>query len=749
MHPTVKLIKSLAFGVILLAASAPVGTAQEADFNEVGRQMAIMLQNSHFSRPRMDTMSETFLRSYLRDLDPAKLYFLQEDIDRFEKAYGKRLHELLLRGESMTAANDIYDTYRKRVTERVKQADELLTANNFDFSKDESVARTRKDAAWPKDEADGREIWRLQIKEAMLSEKLRRETVARLAKEQGKPDPLKDEKPANEKLKLRYERLLHAVTDNDAAEVANLFLSAVAEAYDPHTDYMSFREMDRFSSSMRNELVGIGALLQAEEDGATKIMGIVVNGPAEKQGELKLNDRIVGVDPDNSGNMIDIMFMPLDKIVDLIRGKEGSTVKLKVEGATGPRGETKIIAIQRGKVEMKEEQASATIIEIKDGQKPTRRLGVLTLPSFYADFENGTTQASVDVERLLKRLIAEKIDGLALDLRGNGGGSLEEVRRMTGFFVPQGPVVQVKTTLGQTQVKDSSNKEPIYDGPMVVLIDKTSASASEILAGALQDYNRAVIVGDSSTFGKGTVQQPMDIGRMLPVFAARDRAGFLKVTIQKFYRPSGSSTQLQGVVSDIVLPNLIDALEVGEAYLEQAMPHDLIAQAPNLKPGNRDHLFLPRLIELSQKRRDASKDFAYISEDMARTKEKMKENSVSLNEEKRLAELKEASERDKARNAERRKRFETQTADDRKTMTFYRLTLDLVDKEGLTKFDPNAEDEQYMRRAKDATASLDETPKWPSGLDPVKREGIMITRDLVEATEAAKVAGLIKVRGAQ
>ncbi len=730
----------------MLVAAVPAASAQEADFNEVGRQMAIMLQNSHFSRPPMNTMSATFLASFLRDLDAAKLYFTQEDIDRFEKSYGKNLHEIILKGESMTAATDIYDTFRKRVTERVKHADELLAENKFDFTKDEFVTRTRKDAAWPKDEAEARENWRLQIKEAMLSEKLRRETVARLAQEQGKPDPLKDEKPAAEKLKLRYERLLHSVVDADGPEVANFFLSAVAASYDPHTDYMSFREMDRFSSSMRNELVGIGALLQAEEDGATKIMGIVVNGPAEKQGELKLNDRIVAVDPDNSGTMVDIMFMPLDKIVDLIRGKEGSIVKLKVEPATGPRGETKLITIQRAKVEMKEEQASATIIELKDGEKPVRKLGVLTLPSFYADFENGTTQASVDVERLLKRMMAEHIDGLVMDLRGNGGGSLEEVRRMTGFFVPRGPVVQVKNTLGQTQVKDSSNKVPIYEGPMAVLIDKTSASASEILAGALQDYNRAVIIGDTSTFGKGTVQQPMDIGRMMPVFAARERAGFLKVTIQKFYRPSGSSTQLKGVVPDIILPNMIDALEVGEAYLEQALPHDLIAAAPDLKPYDKEHLFLPRLSELSEKRRAASKDFAYVMEDIGRAKERLLENRVSVNEEKRLAELKEASARDKERNEERRKRYESQTVEDRKILTFYRLNLEQVDKEGLTKFDPSEEDEQFMRRAKDATASLDETPKWPSGLDPIKREGLMIVRDLVEATEAAKLAGLIKVR---
>ncbi len=227
---------------------------------------------------------------------------------------------------------------------------------------------------------------------------------------------------------------------------------------------------------------------------------------------------------------------------------------------------------------------------------------MITLPSFYADFDEGKVRCSVDVERILNRLIEERIDGLILDLRNNGGGSLEEVRRMTGFFIDRGPVVQVKNTLGQIQVKDSETGKPIYDGPMVVLTDKSSASASEILAGALQDYNRAVMVGDSSTFGKGTVQQPMDIGRMLPLFSARNRAGFLKVTIQKFYRPSGSSTQMEGVVPDMVLPSIMDALEVGEAFLDHALPHDRIRRAPDFKPLDAQALFIPRLKELSQER---------------------------------------------------------------------------------------------------------------------------------------------------
>jgi carboxyl-terminal processing protease len=506
--------------------------------------------------------------------------------------------------------------------------------------------------------------------------------------------------------------------------------------------------MSRFEDGMKNELIGIGALLQAEEDGATKIMGIVVGGPADREGTLKLNDRVVAVDTINSGNpenMVDIMFMKIDKVVDLIRGKEGTSVALKVEPASGPSGETKLIVIRREKVEMKDEQASGEVIEMKGEQGQAHRLGVITLPSFYADFAEGTVRCSVDVERILNRLVDEKIDGLILDLRNNGGGSLEEVRRMTGFFLGAVPVVQVKNTLGQTSEKNADRGRPIYDGPMVVVTDKTSASASEILAGALQDFNRAVIVGESSTFGKGTVQQPMDIGKMLPLFAVRDRAGFLKVTIQKFYRPSGSSTQMKGVESDIVIPNLMDALDVGESFLDHAMPHDRIRHANGFAPADQKILFIPRLKELSQERILASKDFEYLIQDVMKAKARIKDNTVSLNKEVRQKELDENDERNKARNKERRERFEKIAKADKETYTFYKVTLDdLAKGADLKAYDPADESGDYMRRAKDETEDLDESPEWPTGLDPVKRESLSVLLDLVNLTENAEMAGVLR-----
>ena len=735
-----------AAALVLISCSAK---AQQADFNEVGRQMAIMLQNTHFARlPFNEELSRTFLNDYLKDLDFQRLYFTQQDVDKFKQDYGDNLHTLLLQGKFLPVAVEIYRVFEKRVEERVSQTNKLLNGPDFEFTKNESVMLSRKNAPWPRNEKAAADLWRLQIKEAVLAELLRREMLTKLAKEQGKADPGREDRSPKDKIALRYKRFLASVKDVDEDEIANLFLSAVARAYDPHTDYMSFREMNRFKDGMKNELIGIGALLQAEEDGATKIMGIVVGGPADQEGTLKLNDRVIAVDSLNTRkpeDMTDIMFMKIDKVVDLIRGKEGTSVALKVEPAGGAPGETKIVVIQRGKVELKDEQASGEVIDMKNRKGATQRLGVITLPSFYADFEEGKVSCARDVERILKRLIESKIEGLILDLRNDGGGSLEEVRRMTGFFIERGPVVQVKNTLSRVDVKESENAKPIYTGPMVVLTDKSSASASEILAGALQDYNRAVIVGESSTFGKGTVQQPMDIGRMLPLFAVRNQAGTLKVTIQKFYRPSGSSTQMDGVKSDVVVPSMMDALEVGEAFLDHPLRHDMIRRAPDFRPLDSQALFIPRLQELSQERINSNKDFAYVIQDVLKTRERIKANTLSLNKAAREKELAESDAQQKERNTERRSRFEKMTKEDKDNLKFFKLTLEDLDKGGTIKaYDPADESGGFMRRAKDKTEDLDETPKWPTGLNPVKREALAVLRDLVDLSETAKMTGSIK-----
>jgi len=730
----------------VLAGCSVIPLEAKTDFNVVGREMAGMLQNSHYARiPFNAKLSETILADYLASLDPARLYFTQEEVGVFEKKYGRRLHELLIKGRCMEPATEIYGRYEELVEERVKYAKKLLETREFGFDGDRWVMRSRSEAPWPAGAEEAEKLWRKQIEEALLAEIIRREAVQHLADEQGKENPLNGDKSPREKIAQRYERFQRSVEDADEEDVANFFLSAVAAAHDPHTDYMSTREMERFRSGMRNALVGIGALLQAEDDGATKIMGIVVGGPADKQGELQLNDRIVGVDPLNEGDhaMIDIMYMKIDHVVEKIRGQEGTEVRLKVEPADGAPGEIRFITIKRGQVELKDELASAEVIEMRDPEAGVRRIGWLTLPSFYLDFEDGDPSVSAHVQTLLNRLNKEKIDGLGLDLRRNGGGSLEEVRRITGFFVGRGPVVQVKDTFGRIESKDALFRRPLYDGPLLVVTDKSSASASEILAGALQDYNRAVIVGDSSTFGKGTVQQPMEIGRYFRFFEDNSRAGYLKATIQKFYRVSGSSTQETGVEPDIVFPSLADALEIGEAHLKHALEWDTIRPATDFRPFDEKALFLPILKERSEKRVKNSEDFQYIVEDKERTRKRIEENRVSLNRARREQELAESEKRRKVRNAERRKRFALMEEADRERIRIYRLTLDDVEAEELPLVDLEKDSEAFMRRARDETDDLDDSPEWPSGLDPVKRESLAVISDLVEQTGKASMAGVL------
>lgn len=740
--------KILAFSLMLASTMVPQ-VAAKTDFNEVGKQVIIMLRNSHYERLEFDeTLSTRFFDTYIKSLDGNKQYFLASDVEEFREKYGSNLHELLMDGKCMLPAVEIYDRYKQRANDRIKYAQELLeNGNDFTFDTHREVILDREKVNWPETEDEARQIWKDQVEQALLSEVLRRESIAELAAKQDKDDPLKDKKLPGEMISLRYERILKSVNSADEEDIADRFFSAIAKSYDPHTDYFSMSEMERFMSGMKNSLVGIGALLQAEDDGSTKITGIVVGGPADKEGTLQLNDRIVGVDHNNAGTetaMVDIMFEKLDRVVDMIRGKEGVDVRLKVEPADGAPGEIKYIVIKRGKVELKDELAKAEIIEVSRPDGSKQRLGFIKLPAFYADFQNWDTRCSTDIEKLVSRLNKENVQGIVLDLRGNGGGSLEEVRRMTGFFTGRGPVVQVKSFLGRVEVKDSSHVTPIFNGSMVVLIDKTSASASEILAGALQDYNRAVIVGDSSSFGKGTVQQPMPIKKMMPLLVDARRAGVLKPTIQKFYRVAGGSTQLKGIESDIVLPSMLDAYEVGEAYLDHALPHDKLSSAPGFTESKQGDLFLSEIKKKSLERIESSVDFDYVEEDAERLIKRRNDNVISLNKETRKKEIEEIENRRELRNTERRKRFAEIAEQDAKRFNFYRLNLEDIELDELVELDHEKENESYMRKAKDGVADLDDTPEWPSSLDPVKREGINILADLVEMTERARMAGSLE-----
>ncbi len=696
--------------------------------------MSLVLQNAHFSHKEFsDKLSNDFLETYLKRLDPTKIFFTQGDVDSLRASVGNQLDDYLLAGQVSKAVLPIHNLFSRRVEQRIRYAEELLAKNEFTFTRDAYTERSRRKLkVWPKDEQSMRALWGDLVEDQVLTEILRRESLERLAKEQGKPNPVEKEKPVLEKIKNRYERILRNLKEySDREDIISAFLSSVSLSYDPHTDYMGARETERFKMQMGNSLIGIGALLESnEDDGSTKIGGIVVGGPADKCGELKLNDRIVAVDTLNTGEMTDILYMKIDKVVDLIRGKEKTQLRLKIEPASSP-GQTKIITLTRSKVDLKEELAKGLLVEQTLSDGTTQKLGVLTLPSFYMDMNGGERRCSVDVRAILERMVKEGVTGLVIDLRSNGGGSLEEVRLMTGFFTGKGPVVQIKDSQNRVETKASWDRRKLFDGQVVVLANKASASASEILAAALQDYGRAVIVGDTSTFGKGSVQQPLDMARFLPYFSDGSRAGMLKITTQKFYRVAGGSTQLKGVESDIVLPTALSAVEYGESKLDHAMPYDEIQPSRSYTKDPWIGKILPFLKERSGKRVAADRDFAITQETIARVKKLEEENKTSLNMEIRKQENKDLLDRRAEIDKERKVRFAEMAQSDAAKFKLYRMTLDDLKLPQLPQSDPKKDNEQFMKLAEDPEEKLVDTPTYPSGLDPELRECLNIVSDMV------------------
>jgi len=496
-------------------------------------------------------------------------------------------------------------------------------------------------------------------------------------------------------------------------------------------------------------LVGIGAMLQSE-DGYAKIENLVPGGPAQVSGKLKIGDRISAV-AQGSANFVDVREMRLDKVVDQIRGKKGTKVRLLVipASATDP-SQRKTIELVRDEVKLKDQEAHADIILKKDRNGDSEKLGWITLPSFYADMEGQKTSTTNDVRALLKRMRKEKIAGLVVDLRHNGGGSLEEAIRLTGLFFKSGPVVQTKGSNDHVVVSSDPDPGIAYDGPLVILTSRQSASASEIFAAALQDYGRAVIVGDKSTFGKGTVQTILEIGRFTSLLGTRSQDdGALKLTIQKFYRVAGGSTQLHGVASDIVLPTLTDLPEFGEGAMKNALPYDEVPPAQFTKWSDTHQLFLDELKVRSAARVAADPEFHYVMEDMERLRKKLDDNRITLNEDQRRHELDEDKVRKETRSKERLARNQEEPS-------IYRLTLETLNDPKLqlimypgklaktkAKGDakvapeaaPDSDDED------DSGADLDNTDdSKAAAIDPERDEALNILNDLVQLTHGPKTA---------
>ncbi len=723
--------RSLACWAILFASATTAPPAVATTKETIAVSVGNLLQEGHYTRQKLnEELSRKFLQTYLELLDYSHLFFTQQDVDALNAKYGNSIAGDVLLG-TLKPAYEIYDLYAKRVDERVAKVKELLK-EPIDFKSDTTIELSRQKSAWPKDQAEADQLWRGRITNELLQEHLSEHPI----------------EPAPQLVTRRYDRLGRTVHEQDKDEQMKLFLDALAQTYDPHSEYLSKADMKNFSINMGLSLVGIGAMLRTE-DGYAKIESLVPGGPAQVDGRLKVGDRITAVGQ-GSADFVDVREMRLDKVVEMIRGKKGTHVRLLVipSDATDP-SRRKNIELVRDEIKLKDQEARADIIIRKDENGDPIKLGWLTLPSFYADMDRHQKSTTRDVLALLKRLKKENIAGLVVDLRKNGGGSLEEALSLTGLFLKSGPIVQTKDYNGSIRISSDPDSGIAYSGPLVVVTSRQSASASEIFAAALQDYGRAVVVGDKNTFGKGTVQTILPIGRFASLLGSHsEEDGALKLTIQKFYRVAGGSTQLHGVASDIVLPSLSDLPEFGEGALKNCLPYDEVSKAKYTKWSDTHSLFVDQLKRRSEERVKNDPEFHYVMEDIGRLRHKLDDNRISLNEDIRKSETQEDKLRKEMRSKERLARNEEEPR-------IYRLTLDTVDKPNLqlvmypgklaeTKksgVPPKAVPEAASDADSDLVAGIgggDDT-KEPA-IDPERDETLNILTDLVDLSRGPKTA---------
>jgi len=653
--PHVIAIMSLLVLVGLVAAatlesrtSPPIAGGNDPTDSNITRVTTSLLEHSQFSHQQLDEeLARKFLDRYLDSLDPAHLLFLQADVQEF-KGYCSRLPDLTRRKGDLSPERIIFQRYLERLEQRAAYVTNFLESGNFDFTGHDTISLDRAKAPRPADLDAAHKLWSQNLRAEYLQEKLAGKKPAEIVGA----------------LTLRCSRLTRTMEKLTSEDVLDIYLNALAHVYDPHSDYFGHEQMDDFSIALNLSLVGIGATLHSD-NGYCIISDVVPGGPAARSGMLKPGDRIVAV-AQGDEKPVDIVDMPLPDAVKLIRGPKGTSVRLVLipDGATdvSPR---KTITLVRDEVKLKDQQAKGSIVDWPQTNGPALRLGVIELPEFYGGYDGrpGVTpsSATADVAKLIRKLEAEHIQGLVLDLRQNGGGSLSEAITLTGLFIHEGPVVQIRTPDGRLRVDSDDDSAELYDGPLIVLTSRFTASASEILAGALQDYGRALIVGDESTYGKGTVQTVVPLARFMDQNGMKYSIdpGALKVTIQKFYRPSGASTQLKGVMADIVLPSLSGVAGVGEAKMQDPLAWDIVPPADFIRE---DHTtpFMKELRSRSAARVAADKDFAYLRENIARFQKNLATQTVSLNEADRRQENEAAKAREDLRKKELLARGESQ-----------------------------------------------------------------------------------------
>ena len=647
---------------LLLAGSLPLLRADVTAPSENDRQVALtvapMLEKEHFLLHPLDQeISRRCWKMFLQSFDPMKIYFYQSDIDAFAQ-YRDDLANEVERGD-IGFAYMVMKTFLARVDERVKMVDKIL-ATPQDFTVDEEMVVDKDTATYARTPEEAADRWRKRIKYDLLvlkaekaekAETAKAEKAEKAAHPNGTPDlgqvkpkakpDANDGKTPEQRLTQRYHTFAKRMHQTDAEELLERYLTSLTTSLDPHTTYLSPSSVDNFKIMMQLKLEGIGASLQ-DVDGYTVVKKIVSGGAAEKEGHLKIDDKIIGVGEGEGGEIVDVVDMKLNDVVKMIRGKPGTIVRLQVISSENPQ--PRMIKITRATIELKDSEARGEVFEVgrqSDGRP--YKIGVINLPSFYMDTDAARKgqefkSPTRDVRRILDNFKSKGVDAVVLDLRNNGGGSLTEAISMTGLFIPEGPVVQVKDADGRVNAYNDFDPGVAWSGPLVVLVSKFSASASEILAGAIQDYHRGLIVGDHSTHGKGSVQSLLDLGNQLFHIPHAPKMGELKITMQQFFRPGGDSTQRRGVLSDVELPSLTTHLKVGEDDLDYPLPFAQVPPQP-FKPF--DYVapsLVGQLQRMSAARCATVEGFKKVDRNIVRYKEREAKKYVTLNEAKFLKE---------------------------------------------------------------------------------------------------------------
>ncbi|MBO2700991.1 carboxy terminal-processing peptidase [Shewanella algae] len=599
---------------------------QEPQHKVASKRITGLFSRSHYHRFDLDdAFSQQIFKRFLEQLDYRRNVLLQSDIDSF-KVYANQFDDMVRSGD-LEPAYKMYDLVQQRRYERFAYALSLLD-KEMDFNQaGDAYVFDRKDAAWPKDEAELNELWRQRVKYDALNLKLTGKEWPEIVDVLGK----------------RYNNAIKRLKQTNSEDVFQGLMNAFARSVEPHTSYLSPRNAERFQMEMNLSLEGIGAVLQMEDD-YTVIKSLVAGGPAALSEKLAPEDRIVGVGQEGK-EMVDVIGWRLDDVVDLIKGPKGSKVTLQVLPKKGGSNAKPInVTVVRDKIRLEDRAATSKIVEPETGLYAQRKIGVIQIPGFYMDL-------SRDVAKELQTLNETKVEGVIIDLRGNGGGALTEATLLTGLFIDQGPVVQIRDANGRISENRDNDGKSYYDGPLTVMVDRYSASASEIFAAALQDYGRALIIGES-TFGKGTVQQHKSLGRIYDLY--EKPVGHVQYTIAKFYRINGGSTQLKGVTPDIPFPSALEPGEYGEAEEDNALPWDKVPVAKYQPLGEIGAEMVSNLAKRHESRIKQDVEFGYILQDIGEFKKHHKEKSVSLVQSERLAERDKDDQKQLARLNERR-----------------------------------------------------------------------------------------------